>query len=455
MKFDTIRQFLSYAADNLGFQILETKEFRKDVNRALDLTGKWHQRECPLKSPLMMWFVLALMLYRSLSIANVLRKFLHQYREEFPRLPLNAITPEATCHARSRLGVEPLRILFETQAARIKPIRLFHKLRVLAVDGTSFSVPDTPANEGHFGRPKAARGETAFPQISAVCLTETSTRQVGAVVFTPYGAGERKSVLSMLDRLDKSDLLLMDRGISAGWLFSECMERKLHFLGRISAAWKPQVMKRLGAGDSLVSVRGNIPKEYRSGRKNAVKLELRMIEYRIAGNETVRLLTDLLDFEEYPALELAKLYHSRWECELAFDELKNHLAPAALLFRSKSPDGILQEGYALFALYNMIRKLMAKAGELHNLNPLEISFVETIQVIKETTPRFQAATTDRQRSQVVRQMLRDVADCRNLRPRRKRQWPRVVKRKMSNFKLKRKDCTEKQLDFEKELRLVR
>lgn len=347
-----------------------------------------------------------------------------------------------------------MRVFFETQASRIKAVEFFHGLRVWSVDGTNINVPDTPANEARFGRPKASRGETAFPQMRGVSLTDTSTRQIGAAVFTPCNVGERESVLSMLACPARNDLLLMDRGISGSWLFSECRERSLHFLGRISAAWKPQVKKRLGDGDFLVSVKGQIPKEHRRCGKKRVKLELRMIEYRIGKNEKVRLLTDLFDSGEYPALELAKLYHSRWECELAYDELKNHLAPAALLFRSKSPDGVLQEAYALFALYNMIRELMAKAGEIHDVDPLEISFVETIQVIKDTTPRFQAARTERQVSQIRRQLLKDIAECRNPRPRRGRQYPRVVKRKMSNFKLKRKDCRQRLLDIEKEMRLV-
>lgn len=454
MQFSTIRQILSYAADNFGLQVLETWRFRRDVNRALDLTEKWHQRECPLKAPLVMWLVLTLMLYRSLSIVNVVKKLLHQYRVEFPRLPLNAITPEAACHARARLGVEPMRVLFETQAARIKPVELFHELTVWAVDGTNADVPDTPANEAQFGRRKSPRGETAFPQMGAVCLTETSTRQIGAVVLTPCQTPERESVLSMLGRLDGDDLLLMDRGISAAWLFSKCRDHSLHFLGRIESGWKPLKKKRLDDGDFLVSVKGKIPVKQRCGKEKWAKLELRMIEYQVGKCEKVRLLTDLLDAKEYPAKELAKLYHSRWESEIAYDELKNHLAPASLLFRSKSPDGVLQEAYALFALYNMIRELMAKAGKLHNVDPLEISFVETIQVIKDTTPRFQAARTERQGSQILRQMLKDIAECRNPRPRRNRQCPRVVKRKMSNFKVKRKGCHEKFFDIEKELKLV-
>ncbi|MBI2263906.1 MAG: IS4 family transposase [Armatimonadetes bacterium] len=276
-------------------------------------------------------------------------------------------SPEAVIHARARLGVEPMRIFFETHAAEVKPIASFHGHRVCAVDGTGFNVPDTAANEAHFGRPKSSRGETAYPQMDAVSLVETSTSQILDMVFTHCDVPERLGVLKLLERLIRNDLLLMDRGISAAWLFAECLRRKIRILGRISSTWKPHVIRRLGSGDFLVTVEGEIPKELRKNKKATVKLTLRMIEYKIGNNGTVRLLTDLLDPNEYPDMELAKLYHARWQIETSYDEIKNHLATVAssaqdLVFRSKTPEGILQEAYALAALYNMIRCLMAEAG---------------------------------------------------------------------------------------------
>jgi len=459
MEFAEIHQILSYATENFGFQMFETKKFENFVRQALDESGRWHKRNCPLKATFMMRFVFLLILFRSLSIANVLKMILQQLRAGFQSLSLNAITAEATCHARKRLGVEPLRIFFEKQAAEIESSKSFHGLRVWGVDGTKLNVPDTPKNEARFGRPKVSRGKAAYPRMESVMLVETSTRQIGEVVFTPCESSERDGVLKLLDRLNPNDLVLMDRGISAVWLFEELQKRSLHFLARISANWKPKIIKRLGDGDFLVSVTGRIPKGLRNGRKSMKKLKMRMIVYKIGENETVRLLMDLPDPKEYPALELSKLYHSRWECELAYDELKIHLSTTAagaqdLLFRSKTPDGVLQEAYALVALYNIIRGLMAEAGKIYEINPLDISFVQTVQIMKDTTHRFQAAATENLRAQIFRQMLLDIAECRNRRPRRNRQYPRVVKKKMSNFKLKREDCRQKLTNIGRDMKLV-
>jgi len=459
MGFSSIRQFLSHSAENIGFKVLENEEFVNNINQSLDESGKWHQRERRLTAPFMMRFMFALMLFRSLSIVNVLKMFLQHLRALRPFLPLSAVTPEAACHARERLGVEPMRLFFERQAREVEPYSLFHGMQVWGVDGTRFNIPDTAANESFFGRPKASRGETAYPQMGAVCLVETSTRQVGAAVFTPYDIGERVGVEKMLNRLAVNDILLMDRGISAGWLFYELQKRSLHFIGKISSTWQPDIIKRFGGGDFLVSVKVNAPSKLKKERKLPKALTLRMIRYQIGENENVRLLTNLVDTEKYPPLELAKLYHSRWECELAYDELKNHLTSRAsgvqdLLFRSKKPDGVLQEAYALVGLYNTIRGIMAESGKIHKIEPADISFVETVQIIKDTMPRYQAAKNDNQRLTILAQMLKDIAETKNQRPRRKRQYPRVVKKKMSSYKLKRKDCVQKLMDAQKEMKLI-
>jgi hypothetical protein len=153
-------------------------------------------------------------------------------------------------------------------------------------------------------------------------------------------------------------------------------------------------------------------------------------------------MTDLVDADEFPALELVQFYHVRWDVELAFDELKTHLATVLhgtlhTTFRSQSPSGVRQEAYALFTTYNLIRELMLTAGRAHSIPPLEISFLKTLRTIRRALPRFQAAKP-RERQALIRQLLADIAACRNRRPRRRRRYPRVVKVKMSKWKLKRR-----------------
>ncbi len=456
MSFASLRQLLAYAADNLGHQIFETDRYRKLVRRALDASQKWHQRECALKAPLVVTFVLAMMLYRSTSLASLLKKVLGSYRAEFPSLSLKAITPEAVCHARARLGVDPVRLLFEMLGSEVKPAPSFRGLRVWAMDGSAFNTADTPSNSKRFGRPKASRGTTAFPQLRIVPLVDVTSRQLRAVVVQRCNGSERDAAATLLKSLRRGDLVLWDRGFSAAWLFAVARKRRVHVLGRIASSWKPIVVKRLGPGDSIVIVQGDVPKKYRTGSAR-VAVRMRMIEYQIDGGETIRLLTDLMSPNTYPALELAKLYHARWECELAYDEIKNHLATVAtggleLVFRSKTPDGVLQEVYGLLTLYNLIRGLMAEAARVHRVAALDISFIETVQVIRDTTARLQFAT-DQICEQILQQLLTDIAECRNTRPRRLRRCPRVKKIKMTKFPLKRRHHHEEYLNAEETLTL--
>jgi len=447
--FATMRQLLAHAADHSGLQLLETEEFRERVRVALTQSDKWEQRSCALKAPLVIWFVFSMVLRRTVSIAMLTQRLLSDYRYQEPGMSLRAITPEALIHARGRLGSSPMRLIFKQGAAEVNPAPSFHGLRTWATDGCAINVPDTVANETAFGRPKASRGVTAFPKVHFVSLVDTTTRRIADVVIGRHDQAEREAFVSMLKRLGVGDLVMLDRGFAAAWLFERCVNKHgIQVLCRAASTWKPRVITNLGPGDYLVEVSGAVPKKFR--RKGSTKakrgpasatLTMRMIEYTINGNERVRLLTSLLDAETYPARELAELYHARWEIELMHDEIKTHLAAVThgsldLPVRSKTVGGVYQELYAYFTLYNMIRTIMVEAAELHDGSPLDISFVKTVDLIRDAMPHYLAAPTPGQKAEVYRQLVVDIAQCYNPRPRRKRQCPRAVKIKMSKFPLK-------------------
>lgn len=456
--FAEAAQTLAGAGDNYGLRLFERKEIRELADRALDETEKHGKRTSPLTMLFVLWTVLAMALYRHVSIANVLKKSFGLARKLTGRRVRRSVTPEAFYRARYRLGPEPLKAFFQGTAKAITLAPSYRGLRVWGVDGVRMNIPDTKENEEYFGRPTASRGSTAFPQLMAVALVKTDTRQVRDIVVGGCTDAERPGCVQLLSHLSGGDLLLMDRGLSAVWLFLECQKRGVRFLGRISASWKPRLIRRLGKGDWLVEVHGFVSVQNKKGKtvRRKVPMQMRMIQYKVGPNEVVRLVTDLVDPKEYPARELAVLYHERWECELAYDELKTHLSTVThgtldTIFRSKYPKGVVQEAYALLATYNLIRGLMAEAGEVHGVPPLEISFVDTVEVLREALPAFQSASPRRRRA-LLDELLADIAACR-LRPRRQRSQPRKVKQKMSNFGLKRSGDRGEHRDFVAELRL--
>ncbi|MBI4864813.1 MAG: IS4 family transposase [Candidatus Riflebacteria bacterium] len=466
----TMHEFLAKESSDFTIELFERRGFRQLACKALRKAGRWQQRDCPLGSLFVVWIVIALTLHRTKSYPNILTAMLGLMREAEPELSLRAVEPNSICGARARVGYEPLEDLFHRHAARIVPKPSFLGFRTYGVDGVRLTVPNTPLNEWASGRPEASRGEAAFPQVLAIALVDTQGHRVRDVGFTDCHDGERPGCEQLLHRLRKGDLVFWDRGFAAVWLFKRSMATGANFVGRIPANWKPEHLKSLGKGDSLVRVQGweDVPgtmKENGKGPKQRlIALTLRMIEFEIELGKPVRLLTDLLDPRRYPARKLALGHHERWESELTYDELKTHLATVThgtlhTVLRSKTPEGVLQEAYGMFLGYNLMREVIAEAAEAHGIPPREISFVEAVDVIKEALPRFERAlhtgSSRHERERLVRQLFDDIAAVRLDRPRRKRVYDRVIKQQMSNFKLKRSHHGQKFRDFPADLRLGR
>ncbi len=151
-------------------------------------------------------------------------------------------------------------------------------------------------------------------------------------------------------------------------------------------------------------------------------------------------------------------YHERWESEISYDEVKVHLETVKhgtqhTVFRSKSPELVEQEFWAMLSTYNLVRGLMAEAAVKHDIPPLELSFVDSLEVIGLTLAEVQSAPDERLPF-LHERLLEDLADCRLDRPRRPRVYDRVVKAKMSNYAVKRAHHRQQSRDIEKDLRLV-
>ena len=180
-----------------------------------------------------------------------------------------------------------------------------------------------------------------------------------------------------------------------------------------------------------------------------------MIHVQIPGFRPTRLITNILDMT-ISARELAIHYHRRWDIEIAFDEIKTHQCAvqrghAATVFRSKTPELVVQELYAMLVVYNCIRGLMSEAADIHNKNPLLLSFLDTLQFVIEAFPNL--AFSDDKRTQ-YNYLLYLVSESDIDRPRRHRINPRVVKIKSSKFMRKNDEHRSEYRNLEKDLRIV-
>jgi len=153
-----------------------------------------------------------------------------------------------------------------------------------------------------------------------------------------------------------------------------------------------------------------------------------------------RLVTTLLDPLLYPAMTLIATYHERWEIENAIDEVDTHLRAERPILTSKKPAGVVQEIYGILLAHYAVRKVMFEAAQQIVVDPDRVSFVGALRLIRDALPELDAASTEQARARRYAVLLADVGKERGtlwVPPRRCRSYPRVVKRKMSKFKLKR------------------
>lgn len=445
MRFSHNPSVLAHLSANFQIAVLGDQRIQSYIEEALTDAKAWHQRDRCLAAPFMVWYVIALAVFRALSLPCVLRVLTSSLRTSSLE-SLKTVTPEALCHGRSRLGSDTMKYVFEKIAGDVNPSPSYRKYRVWGIDGCKFRIPDTVSNVTAFGRPGSSRGECAFPQLQAVTLISTVTHEVKAVEFARCEEPERPLAEKLIEKLDgRQDLVILDRGFAAGWLFQKFEEKNVSFICRVPASWKCKIVRVLRPGDFLVKVKHlrDLPQEQWKGRSRREKAwqTLRLVQYQVGAGKWHQLLTNLCDPVQAPTQEIAHLYHERWECELVFDEIKTHMMavphgaqPTAL--RSKNSAGVTQEAYGLMIAYNLVRRLMAEAGQKHQIPPREISFVQTLRTLQFRLPAVQSAAPAR-RPALLRQLRDDVAECRLQRSRRPRKSPRRVKIKMSNFQVKK------------------
>lgn len=214
------------------------------------------------------------------------------------------------------------------------------------------------------------------------------------------------------------------------------LARDCHLLGRLPATVKPEVLRTLADGTQLLGLRPADRRRRAAGEHVSVRLLRYTLDDpgRPGHGIEHRLITSLLDPERAPAEELVVAYHARREFELAVDEIKSHQRPPQEPLRSKKPVGVVQEIYGLLVAHYVVRSVMVEAARTVDLEPSRMSFITALRVVREIIPEAQrTAPTDYPR--LYRQLLADVAAA-PLPARANRSNPRVVKRKMSNFRVK-------------------
>ena len=412
---------------------LEKVISQEQITNALNATDKQSVRRCRLTNEIMMWVVLAMGLFTELPIRQVF-KACRRLRQGEPSPCRSAL-----CVARQRLGSQPLVALFESvvrpMATEQTPGAFYKGMRKVAIDGTVMDVPDCEAHQ-HLGRSSGSRGEAAFPQLRKVSLVELGTHIEFAFVYGGWKDSEKKQVKELWAAIPDDALLMEDRGFFSfdNW---KSLYLKHKLLVRVSKSMVFQPIEILSDGSYLTKIYKN--SWNRENDRHGIVV--RIVEYtlddpqRTGHDEVHRLMTNLMDAAEFPAMELIMEYHDRWEEEMVYDEQKTHQDPRraekTTQFRSETSDGLKQELYALSLGHFVTRMMMLAAAKQAGLDTDRLSFKGCFQILKTRLPECHAGTAtsfSEWCDAVIWEMSNETIPAR-----RNRINPRVIKRKMSRW----------------------
>jgi hypothetical protein len=330
-------------------------------------------------------------------------------------------------------------------AQECKHPRAFYRgLRLVAIDGTQFSLLNTPQILKSCTKAAARRLQAAFAKLNAVVLLEIGLHH-------PLAAGidlaksEWALALELVDKLPARSLLLADRLYGCARFVFGLLEQGQrvgsYFLVRARLQLKSRVVRRLKDGSAIVKV----PLRAAAGRRKIERyFELREIWVRIRRPgfrvQTLRLWTSLLDADLHPAQELARLYTQRWEQELYYRQMKLELRRSELL-QSQTPETAAQEVAALVLATALIARERAQAaGEMPARS---LSFVKVLQLLQPLWLVFalgEDILTEKQKHQLIDKFyaqMRAMATGK----RRSRSCPRVVRQPVRGWPRKIKNVS--------------
>ncbi|MFJ4152698.1 transposase [Streptomyces galbus] len=259
-------------------------------------------------------------------------------------------------------------------------------------------------------------------------LAEIGTHEVLDASLGGYCDGEHSLAYALAGSTGPDDLVIADRGFWSVEFAHAFTVTGANLLVRLQSNHLGTPQRELPDGSYVSVMRPGKEVRLRAGREGRAlpKQTIYRVITFTEDDKVAYLGTTLLDPEQYPAAELVALYRQRWEIELAFEEIKNHLGPNGPI-RSRTPGGVRQELRAYLAVHHAIRQF-AHAASLAD-PPLEadpISYLKCIRIIRRSIPS-QAAATTAKRTRALTEAAQE-ARSRLLPARRHRNCPRAIKK---------------------------
>jgi putative transposase len=301
----------------------------------------------------------------------------------------------AYCRARAKLPVPILRRLTVQVAdgceQQVPDEWLWKGRHVHLVDGSTISMPDTPANQAEYPQPTTQEPGLGFPMARLVVLLSLATAMVKDLAIGPYAGketGETALLRELLERFKRGDIMLADRYFCSYFMMALLLEQGVDLLTRLHQARTADFRRgtRLGPGDHLVEWQRPAKPEWMdqetydrmpaSIRVREVEVQVQQPGFRV---DSFVVVTTLTDAEQYSRDDLAELYHQRWLVELDIRTIKCTLGLEVL--RCKSPEMVRREFWTGLLAYNLIRQTMLQAALQAGRSPRQLSFTAALQKI--------------------------------------------------------------------------
>ncbi len=385
-------------SDYLSASLLARVYAPELVFQMLDRHGVGSQRTRSLPALVTSYYCMALSLYPEAAYEEVFSVVAQGLAWLQGSQAVESVAKSSISAARRKIGYAPLKSIHETACVAlaqpdIQPHAFYAGLRLVAIDGSNFEIPDEAANVAAFGRPGSRTGRAAYPQAQCAVLVECATHAILGANIGAYRCTEWTIFEPLLARLGPDMLCLADRGFRGYPHWKAARDTGAQLLWRGAANQQLPVVMPLADGSYLSAIYPDL----KSRRKRSGAIVVRVIEYRLPGvtdevagagqAQRYRLLTTLLDPDQAPALELAALYHERWEVEAVFDELKTHLVQRRRTLRSKTPDGVRQEFFGWVLAHYAVCWLMHQAASAHRLQQRQLSFTGHVHLLRRAQPR--------------------------------------------------------------------
>jgi hypothetical protein len=333
---------------------------------------------------------LSMFLAQALSVDRSCQKAVNEaaVRRTLGALPRCSTHTGAYCRARQRLPMEMVRALARKSGRRVatrtpepwrwrgRPVRL--------VDGTTVLMPDTPANQAAYAQPRSQKPGLGFPLcrlVGVVCLGSGAVLDAATGRYQGKGGDEQTLLRSILDALERGDVLLGDAYYATYFLLCTLRERGIDAVfeqyGARRRSTDFRCGERLGSRDHLIVIeKPSIKPDWMSAQDYERAPEtLTVRELRTGGKI---LVTTLLDPKQTSKSDLKRLYLSRWHIELDLRNIKTTLGMERLSCQS-APMAI-KEIWVYLLAYNLIRLMMAQAALLADRLPRQLSFKHTVQL---------------------------------------------------------------------------